>query len=43
MELNYYFDFKDGTFKYNCINNSSYIEIRAKDVKKIYNILKREG
>ena len=39
MELNYKFNIKDGMFKYNCITYSSYIEIRAKDVKKIYNIL----
>lgn len=39
MELNYDFNIKNGMFKYNCIVNRSYIEIRAKDVKKIYNIL----
>ena len=41
MELNYEFNIKDGMFKYNCITHSSYIEIRAKDIKKIYEILNR--
>ena len=41
MTLTYKIDFKDGMFKYNCITHSSYIEIRAKDIKKIYNILNR--
>ena len=39
MVLNYDFNIKDSIFKYNCISYSSYIEIRAKDIKKIYNIL----
>ena len=41
MVLNYDFNFKDGMFKYDCITHSSYIEIRAKDIKKIYEILSR--
>ena len=41
MVLNYNFNIKDGMFKYNCITYSSYIEICAKDIKKIYNILNR--
>ena len=41
MELNYDFNIKDGKFKYNCFAYSSYIEIRAKDIKKIYDILNR--
>lgn len=39
MELNYKFNIKDGMLEYNCIMHGSYIEIRAKDAKKIYNIL----
>ena len=39
MGFNYKFNIKDGMFKYKCITYGSYIEIRAKDVKKIYNIL----
>ena len=39
MVLNYDFNIKDGMFKYNCLAHSSYIEIRAKDIKKIYEIL----
>lgn len=39
MELNYSFNIKDGMFEYNCITYCSYVEIRAKDAKKIYNIL----
>ena len=41
MVLNYDFNIKDGMFKYNCLAHSSYIEIRAKDIKKIYEILNR--
>ena len=41
MELAYDFNIKDGVFKYDCITHSSYIEIIAKDVKKIYDILNR--
>lgn len=41
MILNYDFNIKDGIFKYDCITHSSYIGIRAKDIKKIYGILKR--
>lgn len=39
MGLNYDFNIKDGMFKYNCFTHSSYIEIRVKDMKKIYDIL----
>lgn len=39
MGLNYDFNIKDCMFKYNCITHSSYIEIRVKDIKKIYDIL----
>ena len=41
MALNYKFDIKDGMFKYNCIEYHSYIEIEAKDIKKIYCILNK--
>lgn len=41
MTLNYNFDIKDGVFKYDCITHGSYIEIRDKDIKKIYEILNR--
>ena len=41
MVLNYKFYLKDGMFKYDCITHSSYIKIRAKDIKKIYEILNR--
>ena len=41
MVLNYDFNIKDGIFKYNCIAHSSYIKIRVKDIKKIYDILNR--
>ena len=41
MVLNYDFNIKDGIFKYDCFVHSSYIEIRAKDIKKIYEILSR--
>ena len=41
MVLNYDFNIKDGMFKYDCITHCSYIEIRAKDIKKIYKILNR--
>lgn len=34
MELNYDFNIKDGTFKYDCITYNSYTEIRAEDIKK---------
>ena len=39
MVLNYDFNIKDGIFKYDCISNSSYVKIRVKDIKKIYDIL----
>ena len=39
MTLTYKIDFKDDMFKYNCIQYSSYLRIRAKDMKKIYGIL----
>ena len=41
MALNYDFNIKDGVFKYNCITHCSYIEIRTKDIKKIYYILNK--
>ena len=41
MVLNYDFNIKDGVFKYNCITHGSYIKIRVKDIKKIYEILNR--
>ena len=41
MELKYKFNIKDGIFKYNCIEYRSYIEIKAKDIKKIYCILNK--
>ena len=41
MVLNYKFYLKDGMFKYSCIAHSSYLEIDAKDIKKIYDILNR--
>ena len=41
MELKYKFNIKDGIFKYNCIEYDSYIEIKAKDIKKIYCILNK--
>ena len=41
MALNYKFNIKDGMFKYNCIYYHSYIEIKAKDIKKIYCILNK--
>ena len=41
MTLNYKFNIKDGMFKYNCIEYHSYIEIKAKDIKKIYCILNK--
>ena len=41
MVLNYDFNIKNGMFKYDCITHSSYIEIKAKDIKKIYEILNR--
>ena len=41
MVLNYDFNIKDGMFKYDCITHGSYIEIRAKDIKKIYDMLSR--
>ena len=41
MELNYKIDFKDGVFGYNCISYNSYIRIRAKVIKKIYDILNK--
>lgn len=39
MGLIYDFNIEDGAFKYVCINHSSYIKIRVKDIKKIYDIL----
>lgn len=39
MVLNYKVCFKNNVFKYDCVTLSSYIEIRAKDIKKIYDIL----
>ena len=41
MVLNYDFNIKDGVFKYDCITHSSYIETKAKDIKKIYCILNK--
>ena len=41
MVLSYDFNIKDGMFKYNCIEHRSYIEIKAKDIKKIYCILSK--
>ena len=41
MALDYKFNIKDGMFEYKCITYGSYIEIRAKDAKKIYNILNK--
>ena len=41
MELNYDFNIKDSVFEYKCNKHSSYIDIRAKDIKKIYEILNR--
>ena len=41
MALNYKFNIKDGMFKYNCIDYHSYIEIKTKDIKKIYCILNK--
>ena len=41
MVLNYDFNIKDGMFKYNCVTYFSYIKIRVKDIKKIYNILNK--
>ena len=41
MVLDYEFYLKNGIFKYNCFAHGSYIEIRAKDIKKIYEILSR--
>ena len=41
MALNYKVCLKDCIFKYNCIRNDSYLEVGAKDIKKIYEILNR--
>lgn len=41
MALNYKFNIKDGMFKYDCITLNSYIEIKVKDIKKIYCILNK--
>ena len=41
MEFNYKFNIEDGMFKYNCIEFHSYIEIKVKDIKKIYCILNK--
>ena len=41
MTLTYKIDFKDGVFKYNCIQYSSYLRIRAEDMEKIYSILNK--
>ena len=39
MELNYNFNVEYGVFKYDCVNYSSYLKIKTKDIKKIYDIL----
>lgn len=39
MVLNYDFNIKDGMFEYYCITHNSNIEIRYKDIKKIYDVL----
>lgn len=41
MSLKYNFNIKNGMFKYNCLEHDSYIEIRAKDIKKLYDVLNR--
>ena len=41
MLLNYDFNIKDGVFKYDCITCSSFIKIRAKDIKKLYYTLNK--
>ena len=41
MALKYKFNIKNGMFKYNCIEHLSYIEIKDKDIKKIYCILNK--
>ena len=41
MVLNYEVYLKYGVFKYDCIAYGSYLEIGAKDIKKIYDILNR--
>ena len=41
MALSYEISIEDGMFKYDCINLSSCIKIRAEDIKKIYDILNR--
>ena len=41
MALNCKFNIEDGMFKYNCIEYHSYIEIKTKDIKKIYCILNK--
>ena len=38
MTLNYKFYSKYGIFKYSCLVHGSYLEICAKDTKKIYDI-----
>lgn len=41
MVLNYNFNIKDGVLKYVCLDYSSCIKIKAKDVEKIYDIFNR--
>lgn len=41
MALSYKISIKDGMFKYNCTDYNSFIKIRRKDIKKIYEILNR--
>ena len=41
MALDCKFNIKDGMFKYNCITHNSYIEMKAKYIKKLYDILNR--
>ena len=41
MELSYKIDLKNGVFKYDCVYYSSYIKIKDKDTRKIYDILNK--
>ena len=41
MVLSYKVVLEDGIFKYKCSLHNSYLKIRMKDIKKIYNILKQ--
>ena len=41
MVLSYKVVLEDGIFKYKCSLYSSYLKIRMKDIKKIYNILNK--